>query len=66
MNKPILAALGAFTGSSVAVLVVSYLKQEAFAYVYAVSLGLPMAFAMYAVARWKQQKSPRPAPSDDS
>lgn len=65
MNKPILAALGAFTGSSLGVLGVSYLKHEEFAYGYAFSLGTAMALAMYAVAQWKQ-KSESPSEPDDS
>ena len=57
MNRPILAALGAFTGSSLAVLATSYLKHGEFAYGHAIALGVGMALAMYVVAQWKQQKT---------
>lgn len=56
MSKPILAALGAFTSSSLAVLGVSYLKHEEFAYTYAFTFGVGMAIGMYAVTQWKQQR----------
>lgn len=65
MRNPILAALGAFTGSSLAVLGVSYLKHEEFAYTYAFSLGVGMAIGMYAVAQWKQRKMQSRSEPDD-
>lgn len=64
MNRPILAALGAFTGSSLAVLTTGYLKNGELPYVYAVSLGVAMAAAMYVVAHWNQQKAESQSESD--
>lgn len=56
MNKPILAAFGAFTGSSLAVLGVNFLKHEEFAFSHALTLASAMAFSMYVITQWKQQQ----------
>lgn len=65
MNRPIPAALGAFTGTSLAVLVTGYLKNGEFAYVYGITLGIAMALAMYVVAQWKEQKAESQSDSHD-
>ena len=56
MKKPILAALGAFVGSNVPVLIISYRRDGEVGFVYALTLGIAMGAAMYVVAKWKQQK----------
>lgn len=67
MNKPWVAALGAFAGSSVAVLAISYLRDAEFNYRHAFSLGAGMAVGMYIVAQWKQQKEEQSSePEDES
>ena len=65
MSKPVYAALGAFVGSSLGVLGVSYFKHKEFAYSHAFSLGVGMAFGMYIIALWKQQKSTTVAERND-
>ena len=65
MNRPILAALGAFTGSCLGVLITCYLKNGELPYGYAVSMGVGMAATMYVVAKWKQQKAQSPSESAD-
>jgi hypothetical protein len=57
MKKPWVAALGAFLGSSVAVLVISYRNDGEFNDGYALSLGIAMALGMYVIARWKEKKA---------
>lgn len=58
MSKPILAALGSFTGVSVATLAVSYFRHGEpawFSAILAIGLGTLVALAMYALARWNQK-----------